>query len=84
LQALMIRAVSKATVPIFFFPGAKDHDLTPSKTLAAAMESVGKTHQLKIYPAYGKSPRDGHTFGYFGSDVWAEEVFQFLNRYCAK
>ena len=48
------------------------------------MNEMGKTYKLKIYPAYGDSPRDGHSFGYFGSDVWAEDVFGFLNQHCTK
>jgi hypothetical protein len=40
---------------------------------------MAKTYKLKIYPSYGDSPQDGHSFGYFGSDVWAEDVFEFLN-----
>jgi hypothetical protein len=39
---------------------------------------------VKIYPSYGDSPLDGHAFGYFGSDVWAEDVFGFLSQYCSK
>ena len=30
---------------------------------------------MKIYPPYGTSPDEGHTLGYFGSSVWAEDVF---------
>ena len=80
----MTRAVRNAKAPIFFFQAANDFDLSPSKTLSAEMSEVGKTYKLKIYPAYGDSPGDGHTFGYFGSDVWAEDVFGFLNQYCTK
>jgi carboxymethylenebutenolidase len=84
LQSLMTRAVRNATAPIFFFQAANDYDLSPSKTLSAEMNKVGKTYKLKIYPSYGDSPQDGHSFGYFGSDVWAEDVFAFLNQYCTK
>lgn len=84
LQSLMIRAVRNAKAPIFFFQAANDFDLSPSKTLSAKMGEVSKTYKLKIYPSYGDSPQDGHTFGYFGSDVWAEDVFEFLNQYCSK
>ncbi len=84
LQALMTRAVSHAKAPIFFFQAANDFDLSPSKTLSAKMGEVSKTYKLKIYPSYGDSPQDGHTLGYFGSDVWAEDVFGFLNQYCSK
>jgi carboxymethylenebutenolidase len=84
LQSLMTRAVRNATAPIFFFQAANDFDLSPSKTLSAEMNKAGKTYKLKIYPAYGDSSGDGHTFGYFGSDVWADDVFGFLNQYCTK
>ncbi len=84
LQSRMTRAVRNAKAPIFFFQAANDFDLSPSKTLSAEMNAAGKTYKLKIYPAYGDSPRDGHSFGYFGSDVWAEDVFGFLNQYCGK
>jgi dipeptidyl aminopeptidase/acylaminoacyl peptidase len=84
LQSLMTRAVRNAKAPIFFFQAANDYDLSPSKTLAAVMKNAGKTYQLKIYPSYGNSSSDGHTFGYFGSEVWADDVFRFLNQHCAK
>jgi hypothetical protein len=45
---------------------------------------AGRTYKLKIYPPYGNSPQDGHTFGYFGSAIWADDVFQFLNDHCVK
>jgi hypothetical protein len=48
------------------------------------MGEVSKTYKLKIYPRYGDSRQDGHTFGYFGSDVWAEDVFGFVNQYCSE
>jgi dienelactone hydrolase len=84
LQSLITRAVRNAKAPIFFFQAANDFDLSPSKTLSAEMNEVSKTYKLKIYPPYGDSPRDGHSFGYFGSDVWAEDVFGFLNQHCRK
>jgi len=84
LQSRMTRAVRNAKAPIFFFQAANDFDLSPSKTLSAEMNQAGKTYKLKIYPAYGDSTRDGHSFGYFGSDVWAEDVFGFLNQHCTK
>ena len=84
LRSLMTRAVRNARAPIFFFQAANDFDLSPSKSLSAEMSEVSKTNKLKIYPAYGESPGDGHTFGYFGSDVWAEDVFGFLNQHCTK
>src|SRR5437773_1300573 len=84
LQSGMTRAVRNAKTPIFFFQAANDYDLSPSKTLAAAMKEANKKYELKIYPAYGDSPQDGHAFGYFGAAVWANDVFEFLSQHCAK
>jgi len=84
LQSLMTRAVRHSNVPIFFFQAANDYDLSPSNTLSAAMKDAGKTYELKIYPAYGKSAQEGHTFGYFGSSVWADDVFRFLDQHCTR
>jgi carboxymethylenebutenolidase len=83
LQAVMTKAVTNSRVPIFFFQAANDYDLSPSKVLSAAMKQASKPYELKIYPAYGTSTGEGHTFGYFGAAVWADDVFSFLNRNCA-
>ena len=84
LQSLITRAVRNAKAPIFFFQAANDFDLSPSKKLSAEISVVGKTYELKIYPSYGDSPQAGHSFGYFGANVWAEDVFEFLNQHCTK
>jgi len=83
LQKVMERAVRNAKAPIFFFQAANDFDLSPSRTLAAVMKEAGKPCLLKIYPPYGDSQTDGHTFGYFGGKVWADDVFSFLDQHCA-
>jgi dienelactone hydrolase len=83
LRAGMERTVRNARAPIFFFQAANDYDLAPTKMLAAAMQDAGKPHESKIYPAWGRSTQDGHTFGYFGSAIWAGDVFRFLERHCA-
>jgi carboxymethylenebutenolidase len=84
LQKVMTRAVRNARSPIFFFQAENDYDLAPSKTLAAAMKKAGKPFEIKIYPPFGRSDAEGHTFTYFGSAVWAEDAFRFLDRYCRK
>jgi hypothetical protein len=48
------------------------------------MKQANKEYELKIYPAYGDSPQDGHAFGYFGAAVWANDVFAFLGPHCVK
>jgi carboxymethylenebutenolidase len=84
LQTLMTRAVRNSRAPIFFFQAENDFDLSPSRVLSAAMKDAGKEFEIKIYPPYGESHMDGHTFGYFGSSVWAPDVFRFLNQHCRK
>lgn len=84
LQAVMTRAVQSANAPIFFFQAENDWDLAPTRTLSAAMKAAGKPYAAKIYPPYGKSHQDGHTFGYFGSAVWENDVFQFLDLHCGR
>ena len=82
VQALMTRAVRNSRAPIFFFQAENDYDLSPSRTLSAAMKDAGKEFEIKIYPPYGESTQDGHTFGYFGSSVWGADVFRFLGEHC--
>jgi carboxymethylenebutenolidase len=84
LQVSVTRAVRNAHVPIFFFQPANDYDLAPSRVLSAAMKSSGKTFEMKIYPAFGKSNQEGHSFSYLGSSVWADDVFRFLEQNCGK
>jgi dipeptidyl aminopeptidase/acylaminoacyl peptidase len=82
LQAAMIRAVTNSNAPIFFFQAENDYDLRPSRILAQMMRQHGKTAEVKIYPAFGKGASEGHSFAYLGSSAWADDVFDFLNRYC--
>jgi hypothetical protein len=46
------------------------------------MKDASKEFKLKIYPPFGKTTQDGHTFGYFGSAVWGADVFRFLGDHC--
>jgi len=78
----MTDSVRNAKVPIFFFQAENDFDLSPSKILSAAMKDANKPYELKIYAPYGSTPQDGHSFGYFGSAVWAGDVFRFLAQHC--
>jgi hypothetical protein len=81
---LMTASVRNAHAPIFFFQAENDYDLSPSKVLSAVMKDARKPYEVKIYPPYGNSPQDGHAFGYFGSAVWADDVFRFLDQHCGK
>jgi carboxymethylenebutenolidase len=82
LQELMKRSVRRARVPIFFFQAENDFDLTPSRVLFAEMKAAGKPAEMNIYPPYGSSAKEGHTLGYFGASIWADDVFRFLAQHC--
>jgi hypothetical protein len=43
---------------------------------------AGKTYEMKIYPPFGASAQEGHSFAYFGSSVWASDVLSFLEKHC--
>jgi len=82
LQILMKEAVRKTNSPIFFFQAANDFDLSPSRVLFAEMKMAGKKSQMKIYPPYGTSNREGHSFAYLGAATWFDDVFTFVQQHC--
>jgi len=84
LRARMTRAARRARAPIFFFQAENDYDLSPSRTLSGAMKSANKPYQLKIYPAFGVSSREGHRFAWAGWRIWAGDVFRLLDAHCAE
>jgi hypothetical protein len=46
------------------------------------MKNAGKAYEVRIYPAYGASAEQGHSFAYRGSSVWADDVFGFFEKHC--
>jgi dipeptidyl aminopeptidase/acylaminoacyl peptidase len=82
LQRVMMRAVRNARAPIFFLQAENDYDLSPSRALSNAMKNAGKPYEIKIYPAFGASAQEGHSFSYLGGPVWASDVLLFLEKHC--
>jgi carboxymethylenebutenolidase len=80
LQSRLIQAVRSATVPILLIQAENDYDLTPTKTMAAELEKANKPHKLLIFPAFGTTHADGHSFSVRGEQIWGDEVFSFLAR----
>jgi dienelactone hydrolase len=78
LQGRLLSSARNARVPIYFLQASNDYDLNPTEKLAQEMARSGKTHTRKIYPAFGTSQAEGHSFGYFGGAIWGEDVFAFL------
>lgn len=83
LRDLMLRAARGARAPVLFIQAENDFDLSPSRLLSAAMNEAGKLSQVKIYPPFGTSPAEGHSFAYRGAALWAEDALRFLAGHCA-
>ena len=79
LRERLLSTVRAARVPIFFFQAANDYDLAPTEQLSSEMRRTGKPFVRKVYPAFGKTNADGHSFGYFGGTQWGPDVFAFLD-----
>jgi dipeptidyl aminopeptidase/acylaminoacyl peptidase len=82
LQATMKDAVRNAKAPLFFFQASNDFDIGPSEALSDEMKKAGKESEMKIYPAFGKSDAEGHSFAYMGASVWFADVLSFIDRHC--
>jgi hypothetical protein len=74
--------VDNTRVPILFFQAQNDYDLTPSRELFEFQHEAGRPAELKLYPAFGSTPADGHSFAYRGVAGWSADVLDFLARSC--
>jgi carboxymethylenebutenolidase len=83
LRERLLATVRKTSAPIMLINAANDYDTTPSSALAAELDRMHKPNLLKIYPAIGHSPDDGHNFLYLGIAQWEPDVFKFLDE-CVK
>lgn len=82
LQALMLQAAKGARAPVLLFQAANDFSLKPSQALAEQMKAFGHLYELKIYPAFGLTAKDGHSFAYRGASTWFKDVLAFLQANC--
>lgn len=78
LQAALTDVAKVARIPVFFGQAENDYDLTPSKVLSATMTKAKKPNVMKIFPPFGKTTPEGHSFGYFGGDTWGPDVVAFV------
>lgn len=82
LQARMVEAVRAAKAPIFLLQAENDYNTAPTQKLSAQLQDAGKLFMSRIYPAYGRTAAEGHSFAWRGSDIWGTDVIQFLNEHC--
>jgi len=79
LRERILTAVRTANGHIMLIHAANDYDTTPGRDLSAELERRHKSSLLKIYPAVGKTPDEGHNLLYNSIPVWEGDVFQFLD-----
>lgn len=81
LRARLRAAVDRMAAPAFFLHAANDFTTGSGRELAAELQARGKPHLLKIYPAVGTTPEEGHDFVHTKIAMWEPDVFAFLDRY---
>lgn len=84
LRDLMTQAAQAAPIPVFFFQAENDISVAPSQTLFAIRQRTGLPSELHIYPRFGRSPTDAHSFPYRGVSVWSADVLRFLDQHCIR
>ena len=80
LRVRLLAAAAEIHAPCFFIHAANDYSVNPGKALDARLAELGKPHRLKIYPAIGRTPDDGHDFPFSGVKIWEPDVFAFLDK----
>jgi carboxymethylenebutenolidase len=78
LRGRLLAAANRTTVPTFFIHAANDFSTTPGTVMDSVLAARGVAHRLRIYPAVGSSPDEGHAFVYLAIRSWEPDVFEFL------
>jgi dienelactone hydrolase len=81
LRERLLAAAGKIAAPVLFMHAANDYSTASGKALADEMQRLGKSHELKMYPAVGKTSKEGHNFFFHSVPTWEGDVFAFLDRY---
>ena len=79
LRDRTLAAVGKTAAHVMLVYAANDYDTTPGKDISVELDRLHKPNLLKIYPAIGKTPDDGHSLLYLGISEWEPDVFRFLD-----
>jgi carboxymethylenebutenolidase len=82
LRDTMQHAALAARAPVLFLQAQNDYSVEPSRTLYAAMQAAGKPAELHLYPPFGTSAADGHSFSWRGVELWQDDVLRFLATHC--
>jgi dienelactone hydrolase len=83
LQALMRLSAEAIAAPVLLFQASNDHDLQPQVELARLRQSRGLPVKTIVYPAFGHSAAQGHSFAYAGAATWFPDVLSFVQQHCS-
>jgi dienelactone hydrolase len=81
LRARLLAAVDRIAVPIFFISAANDYSVAATQEMSDEMGRLGKPHRMKVYPAFGPTSDEGHSFIYLAVPAWEANVFGFLSEH---
>jgi carboxymethylenebutenolidase len=81
LRERLLAAVRKTSASIMFIQAANDYSSAPGRVLAEELDRLHKPHLLKILPAVGQTPEDGHNALYEAVPQWEDDAFKFLDEY---
>jgi dienelactone hydrolase len=81
LQERLVAAARNVEAPVLLIHAANDYSTKPAQAMAAERERVHKSYDMKIYPAVGATPREGHGAVYTDVATWESDVFRFLDQH---
>jgi dienelactone hydrolase len=81
LQDELIGSMRDTDVPLFLIQAWDDFHLTPTYVLGAELASLGKPHEIRIYPPIGTERGNGHGVFNNAVDLWSPDVRRFLARW---
>lgn len=81
LRRTMTNAARQLTQPILLIQADNDYSTAPTRELAATLDEAGVVYHGRVFPAFGLSPDEGHSFERAGSVIWARDVRRFLERH---
>jgi dienelactone hydrolase len=80
LRDRLLLSARRVRTPVLMIYAANDFSTTPGEMLDAELARSGKTHLLRIFPAFGLTNSEGHNLLYL-STVWEKDVFAFLDEH---
>ena len=81
LRTTMLEAARRLAVPICLVQAENDYSTAPTRELTAELGRHGKTHESRVFPAFGLTADEGHLFFQNGAPIWGPFVRAFLDRW---